>query len=95
MNDENDDFYREEPWRIPSVHRALLRENIKLCPFCGGEAETVEHDNGFYGCGCKDGWCNGSAVKDAYYISEDRAVAAWNKRTVKVDVTRFCEVSGL
>lgn len=28
MVDENDDYYREEPWRKPTVHRAMLSEKI-------------------------------------------------------------------
>lgn len=28
MIDENDDYYREEPWRRPMTHRAMMSEKI-------------------------------------------------------------------
>ena len=71
-------------------------KELKPCPFCGGEAEIVKQvDTPFYGVGCKDGWCIGAGTKHENYIGYDKAAKAWNTRTVKVDVTRFCEVSGL
>jgi len=96
MNDENDDYYREEGyWRIPSVYSALLRENIAPCPFCGGKAQTVELDDGFYGIGCADGWCIGAGTKHERYISEEHAIVAWNKREVDAYAKYAAEIREL
>ena len=60
-------------------------EELKPCPFCGGEAllQTLSniYDNYYKICctGENDSDCAGLGL-DNYYETEQDAVAAWNKR---------------
>lgn len=80
------------------------------CPFCGGEAHIVsdyssERDetrwNLWHECSGHEGESAGYGhayhpwFETPWYKTEAEAIAAWNKRTAVVDITRFCEVSGL
>ncbi|MDD4566088.1 MAG: Lar family restriction alleviation protein [Eubacteriales bacterium] len=50
---------------------------LKPCPFCGGEAKLMNY-NGF-GVQCKDEICIGHDLLPACVTRED-AIAAWNRR---------------
>lgn len=51
-------------------------ENLKPCPFCGGEAKTdYDFNNNRYYVFCRD--CD-ARVYD--YNSEERVIKEWNKR---------------
>lgn len=63
------------------------------CPFCGGEARMLGTKERWFNPACSNAEC-GCEWTDSY-ATEAEAVEAWNKRTVVVDITRFCEVSGL
>ena len=56
-----------------------MREVLKTCPFCGGEAEVMN------GCACyepDDYWirCKKCEAETRIYDSEAEAIAAWNRR---------------
>ena len=65
-------------------------DELKPCPFCGGKAKIERYTIKPYAacteCGC--------SMPDRHQTVE-QAIEAWNRRTTKVGVTRFCEVSGL
>lgn len=51
---------------------------IRSCPFCGSECHVVRSDTGvayLYKVSCIKGHS-----LDSYFISEDEAISAWNKR---------------
>lgn len=52
-------------------------ETLKPCPFCGGNADLCEADDGSWYVGCVSCGC-GTNPSDA---SEDAHAAAWNRRT--------------
>lgn len=74
---------------------------LKPCPFCGGEAQVreggingrmrvyalIEHEKGCF--------FRADGLPTKYQQVMESEFAAWNRRTATVDVTRFCEVSGL
>lgn len=53
---------------------------LKPCPFCGGEAETLRFaDKGYWDVGCHA--CEISpCTEDMFYETRAVAVAAWNRR---------------
>jgi len=59
-----------------------MSEELKSCPFCGGEAEIIQNDIGlFIGCFHED--CPIGPATSTYvdgYATEAEAVAAWNAR---------------
>jgi len=65
-------------------------DELKPCPFCGGEAELIRgrdlqlgstvHEQWSAGCkGVEDGDCCG--VHEPSYFTSSFAAAAWNRRT--------------
>ena len=62
-----------------SVNDGLTTNELKPCPFCGGEGEMIE--NFLFGkavgymVGCKNCWC-----ELRIYTSKQNAVKAWNRR---------------
>lgn len=52
-------------------------DELKPCPFCGGEAKVVDH-GGFFTVGCTNLDC--AATIDLLEPSEENAVADWNRR---------------
>lgn len=58
-----------------------MNKELKPCPFCGGEAEVIEQNNGFriwhqaFCANCRVSQC----VRD--YRTIEQAIVAWNKRT--------------
>lgn len=59
-------------------------DELKQCPFCGGEAETYHSDNPdsniqYWGVDCKSDECI-THTMIADYATEKDAVAAWNRR---------------
>jgi len=78
---EYDDFDdRYVAFRCPQCDGSgVINDNeLKSCPFCGGEAETVDWDNHYYQfffVRCKT--CK-SQTKLFSYIEE--AIKAWNRR---------------
>ena len=73
---------------------------LKPCPFCGSEFTQVRYMGGewqepsAFSSGYRGECCDCGATTAAC-ATEAAAAAAWNRRTATVDVTRFCEVSGL
>ena len=69
-------------------------ENLKKCPFCGGEAvlrrrnpDYIMRDKCFISCvECKN--------KTKYYDSEEEAIKAWNKRTGEANNMNYCPHCG-
>ena len=57
-----------------------LNNTLKPCPFCGGEANVIEHRfhglDSSYGVRCKE--CK--AETHQFYESEEKAIEAWNRR---------------
>ena len=54
--------------------------DLKPCPFCGGEADVIEHLfhrlDSSYGLQCKK--CKAETYQ--FYESEEKAIEAWNRR---------------
>lgn len=53
---------------------------LKPCPFCGGEADVIEHIfeiDSTYGLQCKK--CKAKTYQ--FYESEEKAIESWNRRT--------------
>lgn len=61
-------------------------EELKPCPFCGGEAELVEHNGDliFYSVSCKNENCFAGAV-DVRHFGKETLVEAWNRRADDAD----------
>lgn len=58
-----------------------MGENLKPCPFCGGEAQVVRKPYEPKFCvGCGDDACLGFSGLGWLYETEDHAAAAWNRR---------------
>lgn len=61
---------------------------LETCPFCGGEAEIIQHDTigsrdfEMYSVACKNYDCIASDGGVSYPTEHDAAVA-WNRRTGK------------
>ena len=55
----------------------LKTEELKPCPFCGGEA-TVRKKNSRWRVECRK--CSMRSVK--WYYSESKAITAWNTRDI-------------
>ena len=53
---------------------------LKPCPFCGGEADVIEHR--FYGLDSSYGLRCEKCKAETYqfYESEEKAIEAWNRR---------------
>ena len=53
---------------------------LKPCPFCGGEAEIIEHEYvgapNTYGCICMK--CNSQSYQ--FFEQPNKAIEAWNRR---------------
>ena len=52
------------------------------CPFCGGEANVIDHhnDDGSVSVGCNNDTCLGFSGLGWLYKTEAEAIAAWNSR---------------
>jgi hypothetical protein len=85
-------------WRYAALRRMLngrevrLLTKLKPCPFCGSEADVMEHtwehynscssDEKGWGAGCKSDDCWASLDPDhCYHKTEQEAVDYWNTRT--------------
>ena len=57
-------------------------EDLKPCPFCGGEANVIDHynDDGSVSVGCDNDTCLGFSGLGWLYKTEAEAIAAWNTR---------------
>ena len=54
-------------------------ENLKKCPFCGGDA--IRHDNGrWFQIGCGSVLSCKVRPKTDHYSNEEAAIQAWNRR---------------
>ena len=61
----------------------IMSEELKLCPFCGGEAVIMLWLDGECFCvGCINDECHGEIQTDGGfgYEGKERAIKAWNKR---------------
>ncbi len=57
-----------------------MSEELKSCPFCGGEAKMHTRLNSpYYAAVCKDTRCPGHNLYILYWTKED-AIKAWNRR---------------
>ena len=61
-----------------------MRDELKPCPFCGGEAEITKWHEGYFA-ECKKQHCGGTI---GAYKTEEEAIEAWNKRS-----ERTCKVT--
>lgn len=57
---------------------AMNNEELKPCPFCGGEAEIVE--DSLFGEDYYAGRCRSCAATSIFEFTKEEAVAAWNRR---------------
>ena len=58
-----------------------MSEKLKPCPFCGGEAELIQHherDNEYYSYFVH---CKKCVIRTTYLQSAKKVIAAWNTRT--------------
>jgi Lar family restriction alleviation protein len=67
---------------------------LKKCPFCGGEAQIVEHTNyqritGF-GVECCNSDCD-IAPFTSYFLDKQKAINTWNRRKPVDDVVEALE----
>lgn len=55
---------------------------LLCCPFCGGEANVIDHhnDDGSVSVGCNNDTCLGFSGLGWLYKTEAEAIAAWNTR---------------
>ena len=56
-----------------------MTENLKICPFCGSEAEIIGYDDGMYQCVCK----NCKSTQGVFYDFPEEAAFAWNNRPIE------------
>ena len=56
-----------------------MTENLKICPFCGSEAEISGYDNGMYQCVCQ----NCKSTQGVFYDFPEEAAFAWNNRPIE------------
>lgn len=56
-----------------------MSEELKKCPFCGGEAEVYEQKHREYP-STYYVRCKGFCIKQQDYNEKSRAVFAWNRR---------------
>ena len=67
-----------------------MANELKPCPFCGGEAHIAELSNGsqfitFYTVNCNQiAHCFGSD-SNSWYGDKDQAIEAWNRRATDGD----------
>lgn len=55
-----------------------MSEELRPCPFCGGEAEIVRNSSGSYFARCTNRQC--AAKTRLYHENENGARQAWNRR---------------
>jgi hypothetical protein len=57
-------------------------QELKPCPFCGGEAEFIEgyYDKPLYSVECKNKSCGGMVLDMDDCFDEDLIKTRWNKR---------------
>ena len=53
----------------------MEKVELKPCPFCGGTEIKVDNDQGIYFVYCDQCECETSK-----YVTEDKAIQAWNRR---------------
>lgn len=64
-------------------------EELKRCPFCGGEAELIKRKSNFpYIHGV---WCIGCKCRTSFEKSEEIAIEKWNNRKPVDDVLERLE----
>ena len=56
-----------------------MTENLKICPFCGSEAEIIGYDDGMYQCVCQ----NCKSTQGVFYDFQEEAAFAWNNRPIE------------
>lgn len=83
--DDAGEYYKLAGWH-DRIRKALGVEELKPCPFCGGEAEIMEYSDRFQ-CGCKDGCCIAWVEEMPVYLTRSGAIKDWNTRA-----ERTCEI---
>jgi Lar family restriction alleviation protein len=69
----------------------MTDEELKPCPFCGGDKNTIcktDYDGGdAYAVSCRYPDCHGAifTLGYGYFHTKDQAIAAWNTRAVDPD----------
>ena len=56
-----------------------MSEELKPCPFCGGEAKVTEYNGGFVAIGCSNGKCH-MHPHTFCLPSVEYATEVWNRR---------------
>lgn len=74
---------------MTSSEAALNDEELKPCPFCGGDKNTIcktDYDDwDAYAVSCRYPECHGAifTLGYGYFPTKDQAIAAWNTRAVE------------
>lgn len=69
-----------------------MSEELKPCPFCGGEAQVVRKPYEPKVCvGCGDDACLGFSGLGWLYETEEQAAAAWNRRAERTCRPEVCD----
>ncbi|MBP3577691.1 MAG: Lar family restriction alleviation protein [Lachnospiraceae bacterium] len=63
-------------------------EELKKCPFCGGEAELIKYKHREYASTFAVS-CKGNCIKQYDYRDKDRAIEAWNNRVNEFDAEKY------
>ena len=65
--------------REETTRRNTMQNELRECPFCGGEAEIIENEYECVDVSCKNMGCRGF-TDYLQYGSRDEAIEAWNRR---------------
>ena len=69
-----------------------MSEELKPCPFCGGEAQIVGGADSGYAAYCPE-CIDGGHTEMGWYFTEADAIDSWNTRYDPIDDARIVEVS--
>ena len=60
-----------------------MTENLKRCPFCGGEAQIIRCNSGKYQCFCRNCGC----AQTMFFDSPEEVPEEWNARPIENELT--------